>query len=305
MNWFDYAWAMMGATCLVLALIHAFIWLHRRNELAHAMLAIASLAVAALSIMELQGLRTASPERFATLVRWGHVPLAVVMCLLPWILHIRFRAGRRWIAWTSVTIRLMCLGLNFLTGVNLNFAEVTAMRSIDLLGLDHVYAPVGLPNYWMILAQVSNLMLVVFVVDVGREVWRRGDPDERRRALWLCGGIAAFMMIAPSVAVLTTFGALKIPFLVTAAYVAALVGMSYDLGGEVVRSADTARRLAESERLLRLTQQQAATAAGAAGLGLWSWSPGTGRLWISANGRALVGLADSAGESWQALARRW
>src|SRR5436190_12460370 len=280
MKWIDIVWPMMGAASLTLGLIQLFIWVHTRRQLEHLLFFATCVGVAVLAILELLALRSPDPIRFGALVRAGHVPLAMVLVSLVWIVRVRFRAGSLWLAYAVTAIRALSLIPNFLTGVNLNFLVISEVRRIELVGGEHMYAPIGVMNPWIIPAEIGNAALVVFLVGAAFEVWRRGDSDERTRALWVCGSMAAFLLLSFGSALLITHGVLHMPYVVNAAFLGVMAGMSYDLGGEVVQSAKTAKRLRETEQRVQL-------AAEAAGLGFFRRELGGDRIWVNDTGLAL------------------
>ena len=299
MSWVDVLWPMMGAASLTLAVIHAFVFAHQRGALEHLWLVCAALAVAALTILELRGMRTTDPVLFGETLRYAHVPLSALAIALVWMVRARFGAGPVWIAWVVTAVRLASLVPNFATGVDLNFIAVHAMQRIDLLG-ETLYVPVGEPNPWAIPGQVSNVLLVWFMASAALTVWRRGDAGERARALAVCGSVALFVLASAAVAFLANRGVLHLPFLVSAGVLCAIVAMSYDLGGAVVRSAESARRLARSEARLRESEERMALAAEAAQIAMFNWDVHQDRIWVNERGLALfafpvdrpVGMAD-------------
>jgi PAS domain S-box-containing protein len=280
MSWIDIVWPMMGAASLTLGLIHLFIWVHTRRQIEHLLFCVTASGVAALAIFELLGMRSADPGHFATLLRFAHVPLALIFVSLVWIVRVRFRAGRFWLACAITATRVFVLFPNFLTGVNLNFLSITEMRYIELIGGEHMYAPIGTINPWVVAGELANAALVLFLLDAAFQVWRRGDSDERVRALWVCGSMALFLLISAGGAALINHGLLHIPYVVNAAFLGVMAGMSYDLGGEVVRSAKTAKRLRDTEQRVELAAQ-------AAGLGFFRRELTDDRIWINDTARAL------------------
>ena len=95
------------------------------------------------------------------------------------------RAGRLWLAWAVCGLRTLSLILNFVFTPNLNYREITALLHVSFLG-ETVAVGEGIPNPWMLIGQLSLLLLVIFVADAAATVWQRGD---RRQALWVGGSI--------------------------------------------------------------------------------------------------------------------
>ena len=78
------------------------------------------------------------------------------------------RAGRPWLAWPVCGVRTLSLILNFFARVNLNYREITALRG------ESVSVAEGVSNPWMLVRQLSLVLLVIFAADVALTVRRRG-----------------------------------------------------------------------------------------------------------------------------------
>ena len=182
MNWVEVAWIMMAAASLTLGVIHLFVWLRQRSQYAHLLFFVLTVSATTFGAFELAMMQAQSPASYASALRWAHVPLTVGVLSIVWFVHFYFDAGRLWLAYATSGFRLLALGLNFMTGVNLNFREVYSLDQVMLWGGAVVSGPVGVANPWVIVAQITNVLLVAFVVDASITLWRRGGPDARRRA---------------------------------------------------------------------------------------------------------------------------
>src|SRR4029079_5308410 len=107
-------------------------WVRQRRLGVYLTFALCSLSAAAIAIFELFLMRAATQEFWAQLVRGLHVPLAALLITLVLFVRMQFRASRR--GWTAplIAIALAVLAANFLTGVNLDFREVSALQSISV-----------------------------------------------------------------------------------------------------------------------------------------------------------------------------
>src|SRR5258708_19966022 len=130
-----------------------------------------------------------TPAECGRAVRWAHVPAWVLIVSLVGFVRLYVRAGRLWLAWTVCGVRTLSLILNFVCTPNLNYREITALRHVSFLG-DTVVVAEGVPNPWMLIGQLSLLLLVIFVADAAITVWQRGD---RRQALSVGGSIVFFV----------------------------------------------------------------------------------------------------------------
>jgi hypothetical protein len=119
-----------------------------------------------------------------------------------------------WLAYAASSFRLLGLALNFVTGVNVHFREVTAMDQMPLWGGAVASGPVGVANPWAIVPQIGNVLLIVFVLDAAVTLWRRGGPDARRRAAVVGGSLVICVTEVAGFAALTTLGIVHAPSIV-------------------------------------------------------------------------------------------
>jgi hypothetical protein len=131
-------------------------------------------------------MQSTSPESYATTLRWAHVPLTGVVVSAIGFVYFYFGTGLRWLAALTCGLRLLGLVLNFATGANINYREVTSLDHITLWG-QALATPIGVVNPWTLVPQVSNVLLVLFVIGSSIALWRRGDANGRRRALVVGG----------------------------------------------------------------------------------------------------------------------
>lgn len=272
---------------MTLALIELFVWLKARSERASLALSVLAISVAAFAGLELALMRAQTPEQLGEIVRWLHVPAWVMITSLVAFTRLYLRAGRLWLAWMVVAVRTLSLILNFVFSPNINFQEITAARHISFLG-ETVSFPAGVPNPWMLVAQLSLVLLVIFVIDAAIAVWRRGD---RREALVVGGSIVFFVVIATAQAVAITWGIISMPMTASLSYQCLVGAMAYELGYDLLRAAALARRLRTTEAVLREGEKQMSLAAAAAGLIVWTWDIPRDEVWLSDKDRAFLGFS--------------
>jgi len=289
MGWIDMAWPMVGATSLTLGLIYLLIWLRQRSQHGYLLFFVAAAAVAAFSLFELRMMRATTADEYATTLRWAHVPIFILFLSLVGFVRLYFRTGRPWPGYAACGLRAVSLLLNFRTGVNINFVQVTAMLTVPVWGGESVQIPVGVANPYVVVAQLSNLLLIAFVADATVGLWRRGDPNARRRAAVVGGGILLFMLAGSVLAALLNYGLIRIPTAVSVAFLGVIVAMAYDLGWDVIAAAGLNARLRESEDKLRESEHRLQLAASAGELGLWEWSVAADEIWTTREGRVLFG----------------
>src|SRR6266516_5177129 len=289
MNWVIVIWSAGSGACLALALMHFVVWWKDRTAPANLIFAVMATAVAVLAALELAMMRAETPGQFGIAVRWLHVPAWVIVASLVAFVRLYLRAGRRWLAWTVVGMRTVSLILNFVFSPNINYREITGLRHVSFLG-EPVSVAAGVPNPLMLVAQLSLLLLIIFVTDATITVWRRGD---RRQALMVGGSILLFVTAATADGVAIAWGIISMPVSVSLFYQAIVAAMACELSYDVLRAAAFSRRLQASEAALRESEARINLAANAANLGLWIWNIPGDDLWVTEKWRKLFGFADS------------
>ena len=277
MSWITVIWSVGGGACLTLAFLQSIVWWKDRAARANLVFAIMAVAVVALAALELALMRAETPEQFGTVARWIHVPAWVIVASLVVFVRLYLRAGRPWLAWAVVGVRTFSLILNFVFSPNINYWKITPLRHITFLG-ETVAVASGVPNPWMLVAQFSLLLMMIFVIDATITVWRRGD---RRQALVVGGSIVFFAVTASAQAMAVTWEIIAMPITVSLFFQGLVAVMACELSYDVLRAATLARQLRASEAGLREFEERVRLAADAAQLGVWEFDPATGRIWVS------------------------
>ncbi len=194
-------------------------------------------------------------------------------------------------------VRLLCLLPDFLTGENLNFMEITSLRQVPIWGGGFVAAPVGVPNPWMALGQVTVVLLLVFLVDALVSGIRRNDRGIPAQGhSHLRQQMIGFLLLSAAWSVAVVNGTLHAPLIVNPAFTGVLLAMSYELGGDVLRAVQLAKSLSASQAHQRDTEQRMDMAVRGAGVGLWSRDLVHEDSWVSETGMRVLGFGPD--EKW-------
>ncbi len=183
--------------------------------------------------------------------------------------------------------------LNFLTGQNLSYREITHLRHITFLG-ESVSIAVGVSNPLMLFGQVGLLLFVIFTADATLAVWRRGD---RRQALATGGSILFCAMVSTLQSVLVLWQLVDWPLMASPFALGIVLAMGYEMSYETRRAAQLSDDLRESEE--RMTM-----AAEAAGFGVWMWNIPRNQVWGSERWLRLFGFAPDMAVSFEMVMQR-
>jgi PAS domain S-box-containing protein len=292
MSWVTIIWAMIASACLTLAMVHLVVWFKQTGQRAPLLFSVTAISVAAIAACELLLMRAQTAEQFGTVLRWAHLPVFFAVVSIVGFVWLYFRAGRPWLAYTVCGLRLLALIINFLSVPNLNYKQITGLRHLTTLGGETISVAEGIPNPWTKLAELSSLLLLIFVVDASVTLWRRGNRTERRRALVVGGSITFCISVAAGNSALLHAGLIDKPYLISFPFLAIVAAMGYELSSDMVRAALLTRQLQASEAALRESEARFRILADTAPVMVWM--SGTDMLcnffnkqWLEFTGRAL------------------
>jgi len=279
-------WSMNASACLTLAAINFLVWCRNRTAWANLLFSLAASSTAAWAFCELWMMQANTPLEFATVLRWGHV--AVWLIVIPLIVFVRLylAAGRPWLAWTACGLRTFALLLNFLTGQNLNYREITRLVPVRFLG-EFVAVAKGVPNPWMLVGHLSLVAWLIFTTDATIAAWRRGN---RHRALTVGGSIVFFALISSIQAPLVFWGIIQMPLSASLFFTGMVAVMGYELGSEMLRASQLDRKLEESEAGFHEIEERMRLAVESADFGIWIRDLARNEIWATDKWRALFGF---------------
>src|SRR6266576_1716498 len=298
MSWVTMLWSMDGALCFTLAGIYLLVWFKQREKWEHLLFSCSALAAGVIAGFELASMQAETTAQCGAVLRWAHLPVWMLFVSLVWFVHLYLRAGRRWLVWTVCGLRTLVLVLNFLFTPNINYREITSLRHLSWWGGETVSAPVGVPNPWTLVGQLSVLLLLIFLVDATITVWRRGD---RRRALIVGGSAISFITLALGQSALVIWGVIESPFFISFPYLGIVAAMGYELSSDLLRAAQLALQSQASEAALHESEARINLAANAANFGLWLWNIRDDKLSVTDKWGKLFGFAESEPVSFDRL----
>ena len=234
-------WAGVAGTALTLAGVHGFLWVLDRRTPANLAFCLVAVSVAGISMAELGMMHSTTPAEYGSWVRWFHLPNFVAIVALIAFVRLEFGAGRLWLAATIVALRSVLLALNFILHPNANWSEISSLRTVPFFGepISVIGSAVVQPFQWV--ATLANLLFIAFVADALMQALRKGDPEIRRKALVICGGILAFLAVASLEAQLVVWGVVRMPVIIGPPFLILMVAITYQLSSDFVRSTRDAR----------------------------------------------------------------
>ena len=247
MNWVTIIWSMVASACLTLAAMNLLVWLKKRASWSNLLIALMAAGTAGIAFGELSMMLANTPAEFGRALRWTHLPIWLVIVSLVLFVRHYLRSGRLWLAWTIIGTRTLSLILNFVFTPNLNYREINSLQHLSFLG-ESVPIARGLPNPWMLVAQMGTLLLAIFVIDAAVSVRRRND---QRKTLVLSSGIMFFVVASMVQAIMVFWGFVSMPITISFFFLGIVVVTAYEMSLDVHRSVQLAENLRDSETRLR------------------------------------------------------
>jgi two-component system, LuxR family, sensor kinase FixL len=289
MHWVTIIWSMIASACLTFAGIYSLVWFRNRTAWANLLFSLTAVAAAGFAFCELSMMLAKRPEALGTALKWGHLWIWLWTVSLVGFVSFYMKAGRPWLAWATCGLRTFVLLPNFLVGQNINYLEISALRRIPFLG-ESVSVADGVPNPWMLVAQLSLVLLIIFVGDASITTWRRGD---RQKALMIGGSIVLFVLVGLAESTLIFWGWVEAPLTVSVFYLCLVMAMGYELSRDVLRASHLVLELQASEASLRESEQRMSLAVDAADFGIWIRDLARNEIWATDKWRAFFGFTSS------------
>ena len=204
------------------------------------------------AMLELGLLLTESLDTYRVLMLWENVAIFMILVPMVWFIQAYFGTGRRWLAIAITLLWILGVLVNFLSPHSLTFSEVSELQRLTTGWGEAFTIPLGTENPWKLLVDIASLLILVYVGDAAVRLWRQRG---QRTALVIGGGIIFFILLAGIHTPLVDAGVIATPYMISFAFLAIVISMSYQLAVDAMRAAQYAQELLQSqhavERLAR------------------------------------------------------
>jgi signal transduction histidine kinase len=279
-------WSVIASAALLLGLMHFVRGLLDRKWGIDLLFAATAFCFVGISYTELLSMHARDATEWVHWIRWCYLPVTGMIIGLVLFVRRYFGTGRIWLAASLVGLRLLILAINAFHDPAIAFDRVDSVTRLQFLGEPITVVGQAVTSRWQWLGTVASTLLVIYVVDAAVTLWRRGNTDERRRALVIGSAVLLYAGIGGVYVQLVIWGVTSLPILITPTFGIVIVAMAYELSRDALRATRLARDLQESQRRLEL-------AAGAGDLGLWEWNSRSGRVWATQHAREFFGLGEN------------
>jgi len=247
------AWSAAAAVCLTLGLIYLFVWLRHRTSLAHLLFSISAFGAGGNALAELAMLRSGAVGPYIQVLKYSHVFIFMLLVGLVWFAYHYFGTARRWLAVAITACWVLILLINFAAPYGTNYSDVSGLRELALPGGERYSLAAGTTSPWRLLADISILAIVVYVIDAAVRARRLGGL---RGTISVGVSVTAFFLAAGTHSALVDMGIVNSPYLVTFAFMGIIFVMGLQLSSDVVRASVMSKEIAANERRWRTLLEQ-------------------------------------------------
>jgi signal transduction histidine kinase len=243
MNALMILWPLVLGSAVTMALIHLSNWLHDRKLWEHLLLAIATSSVAAFGVIELLMMRTTDVQHYLRLHLWGHVASFSYLISVIWFARLYLDHRGVVIPVLLTFARAVVLLLEAVLPYGVNFREIKALTPVEFWGV-----PMMLPEVvpWPLsrAAEASSLLCGFYVIGLAILAWRKG---RHRRACVAAASTGLLVVFAIINGMLIHTGAMRIPYMLSFAFLCVIAPMGLDMSAAVARAAALGRQLRARE----------------------------------------------------------
>jgi signal transduction histidine kinase len=230
---------------MMLGSIHLLFWFRKRSSPVYLLSSLMAFSAGVSAMLELGLLLTESLDRYRVLMFWENVVVFMILIPMVWFIQAYFGTGRRWLAVIITLLWILGLLANFISSHSLTFYEINELKHLSTFWGEAFTIPLGTENPWKWVADIASLLILVYVGDAAVRLWRQGG---QQTALVIGGGIILFILVAGIHTPLVDAGVIATPYMISFAFLAIIITMSYQLAVDAMRTAQYAQELQQSQQ---------------------------------------------------------
>ncbi|WP_455211750.1 PAS domain S-box protein, partial [Kaarinaea lacus] len=247
MNWLTVAWSMCSGICVMLGLLHFLLWASNRN-LKYLLSVNMAFSAAACAMLELNMLQSTSIPNYQLLLQYQNLFVYVLLISMVWLVYLQLSTARRWVAYVISAMWSIGIVNNFMSPGSLVYKRIDELKQQTSFWGERFTVASGVENPWVWLVNIATLLILIYVVDASIRAWRYGD---KQSAGVIGGGIVVFLLFGLIHSVLVDTGTIESPYMVSFAYLAIVMAMSFDLVSDAVRVPQLTQEIKINEKRWR------------------------------------------------------
>jgi two-component system sensor kinase FixL len=235
---------MCAAASFLLALLHLLLWFKDRKAYIYLLSMVMAVSAGMGAQTELALMHADSIAAYSTLIQWENLFVYTLLLPMVWYVRGRLPMARRWLAILISILWTVAILVNWLSPYSLVYAEITSLKQMPTFWGERFTLAEGSANPWVHLSNLASVLIVVYVLDAAIRSWRAGD---RHRAALVGGSVATFIVLGGVHAPLVDAGVVETPYMISFAFLAIVLALSYELVSDAVLASRYAKQIRASE----------------------------------------------------------
>ena len=231
----------------MLGLLHFLLWV-RNQSFKYLLSTVMAFSAGASALGELAMLRASEIATYQSLLQYQNLFVYILLISVIWLVYIQLGTARRWLAYVIAAMWSVGLIINFMNPGSLVYEKIEELKQQTVFWGESFTIASGVENPWVWLVNVATLLILVYVIDASIRAWQYND---KQTAMVIGGGIVIFLLFGLIHSVLVDSGILASPYMVSFAYLAMVLAMSYDLVSDAVRVPQLTREIQANEKRWR------------------------------------------------------
>lgn len=253
MNLLVVIWSMITAACGMLGLIQIFLWTNSRREFVYLLSACMAFSASFVAFQEMRLFSTPDPGDYQQMLLWHNLAIAMVLVPMTWSIKAYLPTTRRWAAILITALWGVGLLVNFLMPGNLTFLEIQSTELKTTFWGDQFYVPIGTVNDWKWLADITVILIPVFIIDAA---WHSRKSNRGKRGRVFTASVVLFMLFAGVHAGAVDAGLIQTPYMISVAFLLIVFALTWIFSRDAVHARKLAIEVSqaqyENERLMRV-----------------------------------------------------
>ena len=238
------AWSMCTAASFMLALLHLLLWFKDRRAYIYLLSVMMAVSAGAGALTELALMHATSVDAYRKLIQWENLFVYTLLLPMVWFVRGRLPSARLWLAILISILWTLAILVNWLSPYSLIFTEIRTLKQMPTFWGEWFTLAEGPANPWVHLSNLASVLIVMYVLDAAIRSWRAGD---RRQASLVGGSVATFIVLGGIHAPLVDAGVVETPYMVSFAFLAIVLALSYELVSDAVLASRYAIEIRASE----------------------------------------------------------
>jgi len=232
---------MSSAACLMLGLVSLTLWLRGSRQDQYLLAATMALAAGASAMTELSLAHAADIARYEAVMDLQILAVFVIVVSLVWFVYVHLGTAPKRLAQVITVLWTVHVAAHYLVPGGAVFSEITSLERVRAPWGEMFTLARGPVSPWRVPADAASLLVLLYLLLASVRAWRAGS---RQRAAVIGGGSVLFIVLGGIHTPLVDEGIVHTPYMISFAFLAVVMAVTYQLVEEVLRAGRYSREMA-------------------------------------------------------------